>query len=108
MRALSVFVLVSLALVSTAAAADLELGKKVYAQKCTTCHGADGGGNAKMAATLKVTIPPLAQATAKPEAEVRKTLVEGKKPMPAYGKTLSADEIDAVLAYSKTLTGGAK
>ena len=97
-----------LAFVSTAAAADLEVGKKVYAAKCTGCHGADGNGNAKMATTLKVTIPPLAQSAAKPEAEVRKTLVEGKKPMPAYGKTLSADEIDAVLAYSKSLAGGGK
>ena len=103
MRVVSLTLVVALGLTSTAAAADLELGKKVYGQKCTACHGPDGKGNAKMAAGLKVAIPPLAAAAAKPEAEVRKTVVEGKKPMPAYGQALSPDELDAVLAYVKDL-----
>jgi mono/diheme cytochrome c family protein len=92
-----------LAAPSLTAAADLELGKKVYGQKCANCHGADGKGNAKMAAALKTEIKPLSDAANKPEAEVRKLVEEGKKPMPAYGKTLSAAEIDAVLAYAKDL-----
>jgi len=105
MRALYFALIALLAAPSLAAAADLELGKKVYGQKCASCHGADGKGNAKMATALKTEIKPLADSASKPEAEVRKTLEEGKKPMPAYGKTLSPAEMDAVLAYTKDLAG---
>ena len=76
--------LLALALASPAAAADSELGKKVYTAKCASCHGVDGKGNAKMAATLKVDIPSLGAATGKSDAELLKLLAEGKKPMPAF------------------------
>lgn len=102
-----VALVVALALASMAVAAGPELGKQVYAKKCASCHGADGKGNAKMASMLKVTIPDLtAAAAAKPEAEVRKAVVEGKKPMPSFGKSLSKDEIDAVVQYTKRLGAG--
>ena len=105
MWALPTAVLGLLALVSPAAAADLDLGKKVYSQKCASCHGPDGKGNAAMAAALKTEIKPLAASADKPDAEVRKVLEQGKKPMPPYGKMLSPAEMDAVLAYTKTLAG---
>jgi|KBSSwiStaDraftv2_1062776.scaffolds.fasta_scaffold658512_2 mono/diheme cytochrome c family protein len=105
MWALSVAVLTLFALVSPAAAADLELGKKVYAQRCATCHGPDGKGNAAMSSALKVEIKPLAASAGKPEAEVRKVVAEGKKPMPGFAKMLNAAEMDAVLAYTKDLAG---
>jgi mono/diheme cytochrome c family protein len=109
MRVLSIVMalLGALALASTAAAADLELGKKVYTAKCAACHGADGKGNAKMAATLKVTIPELSAATGKTDAELLKLLSEGKKPMPSFAKSLGKDETDAVLSYAKALAKGA-
>ena len=96
----------ALALVSTAAAADLELGKKVYAAKCASCHGPDGQGNAKMAEMLKLKIPKLTDSAAKSDAELLKLLAEGKKPMPAFEKSLSKDEMAAVLSYAKALAKG--
>ena len=108
MRSLSMVAVVFgiFALALPAAAADLELGKKIYAQKCASCHGPDGKGNAKMAETLKVKIPALADAAAKPDAELRKAVAEGKKPMPPFGKSLSKDELDAVVQYAKGLATG--
>lgn len=105
MRVLSVLAALvgALLLASTATAADLELGKKVYTAKCVSCHGADGKGNAKMAGMLKVTIPDLTGAAKKSDADVLKLLAEGKKPMPAFGKSLSKNELDAVLQYAKSL-----
>ena len=91
---------------STAAAADLELGKKVYEKKCASCHGADGKSNAKMEQTLKVKIPALAGSAVKPDPELLKLVSEGKKPMPSFGKSLSKDEIDAVVQYTKGLATG--
>ena len=109
MRVLSIVValLGALAVASTAAAADLELGKKVYAAKCASCHGADGKGNAKMAGMLKITIPDLSGSKGKSDAELLKLLAEGKKPMPSFGKSLSKDEMEAVLSYAKALAKGA-
>ena len=97
----------ALAMASTAAAADVELGKKIYAQKCAGCHGPDGKGNAKMAETLKVKIPELAAAAAKTDAELLKAISEGKKPMPGFGKSLKKAELDAVVHYAKGLATGA-
>src|SRR3989304_5671965 len=90
MRVLSIVValLGALAVASTAAAADLELGKKVYAAKCASCHGADGKGNAKMAGMLKITIPDLSGSKGKSEAELLKLLAEGKKPTPTTPECL--------------------
>jgi mono/diheme cytochrome c family protein len=109
MRVLSIVaaLLGALALASTAAAADLELGKKVYTAKCAACHGADGKGNAKMAATLKVDSLDLSGSKGKSDAELLKLLAEGKKPMPSFAKTLGKDETDAVLSYAKALAKGA-
>ncbi len=88
-------------------AADAAAGKATYDKKCATCHGPDGKGNAKMDAALKAKTD-LSGAAGKSDAELLKTLGEGKKPMPAFGKSLSATEMDDVLAYTKGLVGGAK
>ena len=108
MRVLSIVVVLLgvLALVSTAAAADVELGKKVYAAKCASCHGADGKGNDKMAGMLKVDIPDLSGSKGKSDAELLKLLAEGKKPMPSFAKNLSKDEMESVLSYTKALVKG--
>ena len=108
MRVLSIVValLGALALASTVAAADLELGKKVYAAKCASCHGADGKGNAKVAGMLKVNIPDLSGSAGKSDTDLLTLLADGKKPMPAFGKNLSKDEMEAVLSYTKTLAKG--
>lgn len=95
-----------LALASTAAAADLELGKKVFAAKCASCHGPDGKGNAKMSEMLKVNIPHLSDSAGKSDAELLKLLAEGKKPMPSFAKALSKDEMESVLSYTKALVRG--
>lgn len=108
MRSLSIVAVVlgAFALASTAPAADVELGKKIYAQKCAACHGPDGKGNAKMAETLKVKIPELAGSAAKTDSELLKIISEGKKPMPSFGKSLKKDELDAVVLYTKDLASG--
>ena len=96
----------ALALAGAAFAEDNELGKKIYAQKCAGCHGADGKGNAKMAERLKVSIPALTGGPARTDAELLKIISEGKKPMPAFGRRLSKEELNAVTHYAKELATG--
>ena len=89
----------------SARAADAAAGKAVYEKKCQNCHGADGKGDAKMAAKLKVEMSDLSKPSEKSDADLLKLLQEGKKPMPGYAKTLDAAAIENVLAYAKSLSG---
>ena len=109
LRVMAAVLVVGVAVAATTVAAqENELGKTIFAKQCAACHGPDGKGNAKMAAQLKVTIPALAAAAAKSDAELLKLLSEGKKPMPSFEKKLNKDELAAVLAYAKTLAKGGK
>jgi mono/diheme cytochrome c family protein len=93
----------ALVVASTAIAADAELGKKLWAQKCAACHGADGKGNAKMAEQLKVKIPSLGASAAKTDSDLLKAVSDGKRPMPAFGKSLKSEELEAVVQHAKGL-----
>jgi mono/diheme cytochrome c family protein len=98
---------VTLALVAPALAkaADAAAGKETYDKKCASCHGADGKGDAKMEAKLKLEAgkTSLAKMSEKSDADLQKLMNEGKKPMPAYAGKLDAAAIDNVLAYAKSL-----
>lgn len=86
-------------------AAQIEKGKAVYdAQKCSLCHAIAGKGNAK---------GPLDQVGAKLSADdIRKWIVSpkemkstGRKPdMRAY-PNLPAADLDALVAYMRSLKG---
>ncbi len=97
-----------LGLVSASLGGDLEVGKKVYEQKCASCHGADGKGNAKMEQALKVKIPDLTAGPVKADADLLKIISEGKRPMPSFGKSLKKDELQGVVGFTKSLAKGTK
>jgi cytochrome c oxidase cbb3-type subunit III len=77
------------------------LGKTTFATNCAACHGADGGGIIGPNLTDDYwlhggTLP-----------EIEKTVNEGVpvKGMPAWGKMLKPDQLQAVVAYVATLHG---
>lgn len=73
-------------------------GAAVYKAKCASCHGPDGAGQTSIGKSLK--IKDLKEANA---ADVKSTVENGKGKMPAYKSKLAADELDAVVAYVKSL-----
>ena len=82
-------------------------GSAIYAEKCKKCHGDKGEGNPKAIEKLckgveleKLKLDTIAS---KSDEEVRKLIAEGKEKMPAYAEKLSAEEIDAVVAYCRQL-----
>jgi mono/diheme cytochrome c family protein/rhodanese-related sulfurtransferase len=81
---------------------DVELGSRVYAATCATCHGANGEG---------ITAPalgnPMLLATAS-DHFLRYAIAEGRDgtPMVAYKDSLSDDEIDAVTAFLRSRASG--
>lgn len=75
-----------------------------YAKYCASCHGKDG-----RAKTLKAKLKH-ARNLADPEWQGRvsderifNSVMNGKGKMPAYGKKLSEQEIDALVAYVRGL-----
>lgn len=74
------------------------LGAQVFADTCTGCHGKDGGGGfgPQLAGGAVVAAFP-------DPADQRLVIATGRGAMPAYEGNLSADEIDAVVAYTRSL-----
>jgi mono/diheme cytochrome c family protein len=77
---------------------DVALGETIFQQNCAACHGADlSGGVGK----------PLnagSDAAAKSDAELLQIITNGVSgtAMPAWGSSLSEEEIAAVLAYIRS------
>jgi mono/diheme cytochrome c family protein len=73
-------------------------GSAVFSQNCAVCHGGDAGGGSG---------PPLKDGIVVanfPDVEDQIGVVtNGRGPMPAFGDRLSADEIRAVVEYTRTL-----
>jgi len=77
-------------------------GETLYKSKCAACHGADGTGSAtgkKMGAHDFTT----AEVQGMSDMELSTIITNGKNKMPAYGKSLKADDIKGLVAYIRTL-----
>ena len=70
-------------------------GAVIYGQRCASCHGeaGQGGQGPRLAGTMVVNYPDAAVQTA--------LVTEGRNAMPAFGSTLTDDEIAAVVAFTR-------
>lgn len=100
-----------LALPSPARAADLAGGEAIYKGRCAVCHGKDGRGDGPAGKAFN----PKPTAFADPasfkgltDADLKKLIVEGKPPMPAFKGSLKDQEVDSVVAFIKSLPARAK
>ena len=90
----------------TASAVDTNKGKKVYEAKCLTCHGKEGRGDGPTAQGLgkkprNFTEPDFLKT--RTDADLKKTILEGRPPMPAFKGTLKDKDIDEVIPFVKSL-----
>lgn len=94
----------------------LERGMQVYSANCAVCHGAEGRPDADSAVVKGLGVMPAnfsdALFNSREPASTWKVVITLGGPamgfsdmMPAFGETLSEQDIDAVLAYIKTLGG---
>ena len=73
-------------------------GATIYADDCAVCHGADGGGGVGPALSGGAVV------AAFPEVADQVTVVaEGRGGMPSSGDRLTPEQIDAVVAYTRSL-----
>ena len=98
----------SAALSTPAFGAGLAKGKSIYGEKCGKGHGEKGKGDGRKAADLEkkpADYTDKAKMAKFTDEDLKKAVKEGKKPMPAFGKKLSDEEIVGVIAYIRTFAG---
>ncbi|MBI3988218.1 MAG: cytochrome c [candidate division NC10 bacterium] len=88
-----------------AIAADVARGKAIYNEKCALCHGRMGKGDGPVADSLKPRPPSFIskEMIAHPDARHKAVMMEGRGNMPSFQGQLSEEEIEDVLAYTRTL-----
>lgn len=75
--------------------AELRVGADVFRARCSSCHGADGGGGLG---------PSLRDIDARLDVVGQRTVVEqGRRTMPAFSAVLSESDIDAVVRYTREI-----
>jgi mono/diheme cytochrome c family protein len=95
------------ALVLAGAAGAEDLGRRIYHERCTACHGEDGRGDGPVAAALQPPPRNFRDPTfwaARNLADVRRAVRDGRPGtlMQAFGTVLSDAEIEAVVRYLTT------
>jgi mono/diheme cytochrome c family protein len=74
----------------------------LYQSKCVACHGADGSGS-PTGTKLGAHDFHSPEVQKQSDAELTATLTNGKNKMPAYGKSLKANDIKGLVAYVRSL-----
>jgi|SRR3990170_2229634 len=85
-------------------------GKYLFLRYCATCHGDDGRGDGQNASTLNPPPPDMTAAKTSRDAPLlRKVITEGsaavgRSPLsPPWGRRLTRQEIDYLVAYCQSL-----
>lgn len=75
-------------------------GKRLFVQRCALCHDLLGQ-------PASTTVGPWMDQTtvkARGEAAIRQKIMDGSRRMPGWKHTFDAQQVDAVIAYMKTVT----
>jgi mono/diheme cytochrome c family protein len=85
-------------------------GKHLFAQYCATCHGDEGKGDGQNASNLNPPPPDLTSSkNSRDAAYVRRVISQGsaaigRSPLsPPWGRSLSTQQIDYLVAYCQAL-----
>ncbi|MFQ5703216.1 MAG: c-type cytochrome [Gemmatimonadales bacterium] len=78
-----------------------------FSKYCVACHGKSGKGNGPVASALnpkpRNLVDPQFQA-ARTDEQLAKDIAEGKNTMPAFGKQLTPAEVQALVAYIRSMS----
>jgi cytochrome c6 len=98
--AISVVVFFSLA---SALAENASDGSGLFKAKCAMCHGADGAGKTPVGQKLGIKDLHSAEVQQQSDSDLIHAIAEGKGKMPAFGKSLTADQIKALVAQTREM-----
>ena len=74
-----------------------------FKTKCAMCHGADGSGNTPLGKNFNIPDMRSAAVQKKSDSELSAIITNGKPPMPGFGKTLSAGDIQDLVSYLRSI-----
>ncbi len=81
-------------------------GKRVFVQRCATCHGPEGRGDGQNAYNLQPPPPDFQVSLPQVSVEDRRAVIEGGTAAldrstlcPPWGRTLREEEVEALVAY---------
>ena len=78
-------------------------GAAIYKAKCALCHAPNGSGDTATGKSMKVRDLRSAEVQTQTDIELTKVISGGKGKMPPYGKQLSTNDIEALIAFIRTL-----
>jgi len=70
------------------------------------CHAADGSGSTPVGKSLKIPDLRSAQVQGQSDGQLATSISSGKGKMPAYGKSLSPEQINQLVAFIRGLKKG--
>jgi mono/diheme cytochrome c family protein len=76
---------------------------KLYKAKCGSCHAADGSGTSVVGKALKLRDFRDPEAQKISDADLTTLIAKGKDKMPGNEKSLTPDQIKALVAYTREL-----
>ncbi len=82
-------------------------GEELYRNYCTVCHGAEGKGDGPAASSFDPPPPDLTDAERMQQVtdeRMLEVLSSGSGAMTGFGSMLTAEELDAVAEYTRTLS----
>ena len=82
--------------------AQVNIGDKIYADQCLSCHAKDGSGSTPRGKAMKVPDLRTPQVQKKTDAELIDGIVKAKAHT-GFRKKLGGEEIRKVVAYMRTL-----
>lgn len=85
------------------AAEPLEDGAAIYKAKCAQCHAGDGSGHTPTGKSMRVKDLRSAKVQKMSDTQLHDIIGGGIGKMPPYSKKLSPSEIEALVAYIRTL-----
>lgn len=74
-----------------------------FRAKCASCHGLDGSGRTATGKKLQVRDLRAAEVQKQTDAQIQTMISKGKGKMPGYEKSLGADQVKQLLAYTRQL-----
>jgi cytochrome c6 len=88
---------------AAAFAADAPGAVEIYKAKCASCHGPDGAGQTPAGKAMKVRDLSSAEVQKESDADLLKSISDGKGKMPAYKAKLSVADVASLVAYIRGL-----
>jgi mono/diheme cytochrome c family protein len=76
-----------------------DTGQAIFATRCASCHGADGGGG------FGPTLAGRRRAAVLQTRRSRSVVANGRGSMPSFAESLTPEQITAVVTYTRTKLG---